>query len=46
VAGEFPDLPMIAYNVPSRTAIDIAPAKALAETGRGDARGPVAKVAV
>jgi dihydrodipicolinate synthase/N-acetylneuraminate lyase len=35
MAGEFPDLPMIAYNVPSRTAIDIAPAKALAETGRG-----------
>ena len=25
VAGEFPDLPMIAYNVPSRTAVDIAP---------------------
>jgi 4-hydroxy-tetrahydrodipicolinate synthase len=25
VAREFPDLPIIAYNVPSRTAIDIAP---------------------
>jgi 4-hydroxy-tetrahydrodipicolinate synthase len=25
VAREFPDLPMIAYNVPSRTAVDIAP---------------------
>jgi 4-hydroxy-tetrahydrodipicolinate synthase len=25
IAGEFPDLPVIAYNVPSRTAIDIAP---------------------
>ena len=25
VAGEFPDLPIIAYNVPSRTAVDIAP---------------------
>jgi 4-hydroxy-tetrahydrodipicolinate synthase len=25
VAGEFPDLPMLAYNVPSRTAVDIAP---------------------
>lgn len=26
VAGEFPDLPILAYNVPSRTAVDIAPA--------------------
>ena len=25
VAREFPDLPVIAYNVPSRTAVDIAP---------------------
>ncbi|MEU1345167.1 4-hydroxy-tetrahydrodipicolinate synthase [Streptomyces sp. NPDC005827] len=25
VAGEFPDLPIVAYNVPSRTAVDIAP---------------------
>jgi len=25
VAREFPDLPIIAYNVPSRTAVDIAP---------------------
>ena len=25
VAAEFPDLPIIAYNVPSRTAVDIAP---------------------
>ena len=25
VAHEFPDLPIIAYNVPSRTAVDIAP---------------------
>lgn len=25
VAGEFPDLPVIAYNVPVRTAVDIAP---------------------
>jgi 4-hydroxy-tetrahydrodipicolinate synthase len=25
VAGEFPDLPILAYNVPSRTAVDIAP---------------------
>jgi 4-hydroxy-tetrahydrodipicolinate synthase len=25
IAGEFPDLPVIAYNVPSRTATDIAP---------------------
>lgn len=25
VAGEFPDLPVIIYNVPSRTAVDIAP---------------------
>ena len=25
VADEFPDLPIIAYNVPSRTAVDIAP---------------------
>jgi 4-hydroxy-tetrahydrodipicolinate synthase len=25
VAREFPDLPLIAYNVPSRTAVDIAP---------------------
>jgi 4-hydroxy-tetrahydrodipicolinate synthase len=25
VAQEFPDLPIIAYNVPSRTAVDIAP---------------------
>jgi 4-hydroxy-tetrahydrodipicolinate synthase len=25
VAGEFPDLPVIVYNVPSRTAVDIAP---------------------
>jgi 4-hydroxy-tetrahydrodipicolinate synthase len=25
VASEFPDLPIIAYNVPSRTAVDIAP---------------------
>jgi 4-hydroxy-tetrahydrodipicolinate synthase len=25
IAGEFPDLPVIAYNVPSRTAVDIAP---------------------
>jgi len=25
VAGEFPDLPVVAYNVPSRTAVDIAP---------------------
>jgi 4-hydroxy-tetrahydrodipicolinate synthase len=26
VAREFPDLPIVAYNVPSRTAVDIAPA--------------------
>ncbi|HWG25046.1 4-hydroxy-tetrahydrodipicolinate synthase [Actinospica sp.] len=26
IAREFPDLPIIAYNVPSRTAVDIAPA--------------------
>jgi 4-hydroxy-tetrahydrodipicolinate synthase len=26
VAGEFPELPLIIYNVPSRTAVDIAPA--------------------
>lgn len=25
VAGEFPDLPILIYNVPSRTAVDIAP---------------------
>ena len=25
VAREFPDLPIVAYNVPSRTAVDIAP---------------------
>ena len=25
VAGEFPDLPILAYNVPSRTAVDLAP---------------------
>jgi 4-hydroxy-tetrahydrodipicolinate synthase len=25
IAGEFPDLPIIAYNVPTRTAVDIAP---------------------
>ncbi|WP_217189307.1 4-hydroxy-tetrahydrodipicolinate synthase [Streptomyces buecherae] len=25
VAREFPDLPLVAYNVPSRTAVDIAP---------------------
>lgn len=25
IAAEFPDLPIIAYNVPSRTAVDIAP---------------------
>ncbi|HEX8866927.1 MAG TPA: 4-hydroxy-tetrahydrodipicolinate synthase [Lentzea sp.] len=25
VASEFPDLPIVAYNVPSRTAVDIAP---------------------
>jgi 4-hydroxy-tetrahydrodipicolinate synthase len=25
VAGEFPDLPILAYNVPSRTSVDIAP---------------------
>jgi 4-hydroxy-tetrahydrodipicolinate synthase len=25
VAGEYPDLPVIAYNVPSRTAVDLAP---------------------
>ncbi len=25
VAGEFPELPIIAYNVPSRTAVDLAP---------------------
>ncbi|AEA23579.1 Dihydrodipicolinate synthase [Pseudonocardia dioxanivorans CB1190] len=25
VAGEFPDLPIVVYNVPSRTAVDIAP---------------------
>ena len=25
VANEFPDLPIVAYNVPSRTAVDIAP---------------------
>jgi 4-hydroxy-tetrahydrodipicolinate synthase len=25
VASEFPDLPIIAYNVPSRTAVDLAP---------------------
>ena len=25
VAGEFPDLPVIVYNVPTRTAVDIAP---------------------
>ena len=25
IAREFPDLPMIAYNVPSRTAVDLAP---------------------
>ncbi len=25
VAGEYPDLPLLAYNVPSRTAVDIAP---------------------
>lgn len=25
VAGEFPDLPIVIYNVPSRTAVDIAP---------------------
>lgn len=25
VAGEYPDLPIIIYNVPSRTAVDIAP---------------------
>jgi 4-hydroxy-tetrahydrodipicolinate synthase len=25
IAGEFPSLPVIAYNVPSRTAVDIAP---------------------
>ncbi len=26
VAGNFPDLPVVAYNVPARTAVDIAPA--------------------
>jgi 4-hydroxy-tetrahydrodipicolinate synthase len=26
VAREFPDLPIVAYNVPSRTAVDLAPA--------------------
>ena len=26
IADEFPDLPIVAYNVPSRTAVDIAPA--------------------
>ncbi|WP_028921346.1 4-hydroxy-tetrahydrodipicolinate synthase [Pseudonocardia acaciae] len=26
VAAEFPDLPLVIYNVPSRTAVDIAPA--------------------
>lgn len=26
VASEFPDLPIVVYNVPSRTAVDIAPA--------------------
>ena len=25
VANEFPDLPIVAYNVPSRTAVDLAP---------------------
>jgi len=25
VAGEFPDLPIVIYNVPSRTAVDVAP---------------------
>jgi 4-hydroxy-tetrahydrodipicolinate synthase len=25
VAGEYPDLPVLAYNVPSRTAVDLAP---------------------
>lgn len=25
IAGEFPDLPIVIYNVPSRTAVDIAP---------------------
>jgi 4-hydroxy-tetrahydrodipicolinate synthase len=25
IAGEFPDLPIIAYNVPSRTAVDLVP---------------------
>ncbi|MFC5141425.1 4-hydroxy-tetrahydrodipicolinate synthase [Actinomycetospora rhizophila] len=25
VAGEFPDLPVVLYNVPSRTAVDVAP---------------------
>ncbi|MEJ2871344.1 4-hydroxy-tetrahydrodipicolinate synthase [Actinomycetospora sp. OC33-EN08] len=25
IAGEFPDLPIVLYNVPSRTAVDVAP---------------------
>ena len=25
IAGEFPDLPIVIYNVPSRTAVDVAP---------------------
>ncbi|HEV2376326.1 MAG TPA: 4-hydroxy-tetrahydrodipicolinate synthase [Streptosporangiaceae bacterium] len=36
VAREFPDLPLVVYNVPSRTAVDIAPetvAKLFAEFG-------------
>ncbi|WP_446044974.1 4-hydroxy-tetrahydrodipicolinate synthase [Streptomyces olivaceus] len=29
VAGEFPDLPIVVYNVPTRTAVDLAPETAL-----------------
>jgi 4-hydroxy-tetrahydrodipicolinate synthase len=29
VAGEFPDLPVIVYNVPTRTSVDLAPETAL-----------------
>jgi 4-hydroxy-tetrahydrodipicolinate synthase len=32
VAAEFPELPIIAYNVPSRTAVDIAPRPSRAST--------------
>jgi len=40
VAGQNPDLPIVVYNVPSRTAVDIAP-ETIARLRRGSATSRV-----